>query len=110
MVDKLIKFARAHHPGFEGMSKETMRALFETYKETTLVWQENGEIRGFAIYQEWPDRLNVIAIAGIGSRAENLKMMLKCRKQVPRKMICWFDETKMELKILCQQFSEDGRH
>lgn len=116
MVDKLIEFARKHHPGFEGMPEKTLRALFETYKKTTLVWYEKVEcpdpfgggpidrevIKGFAIYQEWPDRLNFIAIAGIGGRAENLKAILRGREQLPRKMICWFDETKMELKTLCR--------
>jgi len=102
MVDELIKFARAHYPAFAGMPDETLRALFETYKETTLVWQKNGKVRGFAIYQEWPDRLNIIAIAGIGSPLENVKAILKGRKQLPQKMICYFDETKMELKILCR--------
>lgn len=102
MIDKLIQFARAHHPGFEGMPEKTLRALFETYKKTTLVWQENGDIRGFAIYQEWPDRLNIIAIAGIGGRVENMKAILRGRKQLPQKMICWFDEKTMELKILCR--------
>lgn len=110
MVDELIKFARAHHPGFEGLPEKTMRALFETYKKTTLVWRENGAVRGFAIYQEWPDLLNIIAIAGIGSKLENLKAILRGRKQLPQKMICWFDESSMELKILCHKRQQDGRH
>jgi len=103
MIDELIKFARAHHIGFKGMPDRTLRALFETYKKTTLVWRENGEVRGFAIYQEWPDRLNFIVMAGIGSRIENAKAILRGRKQLPRKTICYFDEDSMELKILCRQ-------
>ena len=102
MIDELIKFARAHHPGFKDMPDKTLRALFETYRKTTLVWRENGTIHGFAIYQEWPDRLNVICIAGIGGRTENLKAILRGRKQLPRKTICWYDEDSMELKILCR--------
>jgi len=101
IVDELIEFAQAHHPGFEGMPDETLKIFFETYKDTTLVWQKNGEIYGFAVYQEWPDLLNFICVATIGSRAENLRAILKVVKVMSRKKICYFDETKMEVRTLC---------
>ncbi len=102
MIDKLIQFARTHHAGFEGMPDKQLRVMFEKYAASTLIWRDAGEIKGFAIYQEWPDRLNFIAIAGKGSRSENLKAILAGRHDLPRKMICYFDEEKMELKI-CQR-------
>jgi len=100
MIDKLIKFAKEYHEGFKGLPDETLRRLFETYKFTTLVQTDDaGEIAGFAIYQDWPDCHNFIAIAGKGSRAENLKAMLKGRQYLTKK-IAYFDEEKMELKEL----------
>ena len=82
------------------MPDDILRKLFETYKNTTLVFRDNGEIKGFAIYQEWPDRLNFIAIAGSGSQQENLRAMLKGRKNLPDKMICYFDEKTVQLKTM----------
>ncbi|MBA7627348.1 hypothetical protein ES703_34810 [subsurface metagenome] len=102
MIQELAKFAKAHHPDSAEISDRGLAALFEKYKDTTLIWQDQGRIKGFAIYQEWPDRLNFIAIAGIGSRTENIIAGLAGRENLPDKMICWFDETDMELKTLGQ--------
>lgn len=98
----LVEFAKANHPGFSGVSNEHLETLFSTYKNTTLIEiGDNGIIKGIAVYQEWPDRLNFLAIACMGTRTENLFFMLKVRKCVPEKPICFFDEEKMELK--CHQ-------
>lgn len=107
MIDQLIKLARKH-PGFKELSEYALRVMFETYKDTTLIHRENGEIKAFAIYQDWPDRLNFIAVVGSSDdKSENIKSLLKIRKYIPistiDKIICYFDETKMELKILCRQ-------
>ena len=104
MIDKLIEFAKQHHPGFEGMPDSALRRMFEVYRDTTLVYQRDGGIRGFAIYQEWPDCLNFIVIVGAGSKIENLLFFLNDAKstveRLLKKKICFFDEEKMELKII----------
>lgn len=102
MIDRLIKFAKENHPGFAGMPYDILRMLFKTYEKTTLIRERDGEIRGFALYQEWPDRLVFIAIAGIGSTLETINGLLEGRNLLPDKMICWFDEKTMELKTICR--------
>lgn len=104
MIDELIKLARKH-PGFKQISDLGLRIFFETYKDSILVHRDNGEIKAFAVYQEWPDLLNFIAIVGTSSDpSENIKSLLKIRSNLPaEKMVCYFDEYKMELKVLCHQ-------
>ena len=102
MIDQLIKLARKH-PGFREISEFGLRVMFETYKDTTLIHKDNGEIKAFAIYQEWPDCFNFIAVVGSSNdKLENLCSLLKMRDdKPPKKMVCYFDEVNMELKILC---------
>ena len=104
MIDQLIKLAKKH-PGFKEISDYGLRVMFETYKDTTLIHRENGEIKAFAIYQEWPDRLYFFAVVGASDdRSENIESLLKIRGEIPSgKKVCYFDETKMELKVLCHQ-------
>jgi len=103
MIDELIKLAKKH-PGFREITDYGLRVMFETYKDSMIIQRDNGEIKAFAIYQEWPDRLNFIAVVGSsGDRAENVKSLLEIRGSIDsEKMICLFDESRMELKILCQ--------
>lgn len=110
IIDKLIEYAQESHPAYLNMPATTLRVMFETYKNSILVWQPNGEICGFAIYQEWPDCLNFIAIAGSSSREENLKAMLAGRHNLPNKKICYFDEQKMKVVTICQQQHPVGLH
>lgn len=105
MIDQLIKLAK-RHPGFREISDFGLRVMFETYKDSTLIHRDNGQIKAFAIYQEWPDRLNFIAVVGASEdKAENIKSILKIvgrdNRPSPEKMVCYFDEFKMELKTLC---------
>ena len=102
MIDELIKLAKKH-PGFKEISDLGLRFFFETYKNSILVHRDNGEIKAFAVYQEWPDCLNFIAVVGNGNRLENVADMLKSIEYLPKKKICFFDEAKMELKVLCHQ-------
>jgi len=102
MTDELIELAKKH-PGFREISDFGLRVMFETYKDSTLIYRDNGEIKAFAVYQEWPDRLNFIAVVGAsGDKSENIKSILKIRGIIPssQKMVCYFDEIKMELKVL----------
>jgi len=105
MTDELIELAKKH-PGFKEISDFGLRVMFETYKDSTLIYRDNGEIKAFAVYQEWPDRLNFIAVVGAsGDKSENIKYLLKMlgrkNRPSPEKMVCYFDEINMELKVLC---------
>lgn len=103
MLDELIEFAKQHYPGFTDLPEQFVRALFETYKDTTLVQQNAaGEIQGFAVYQDWPELMNFILICGIGTRAENVKMISAWARNFTKKIV-WFDESTMELKEICRQ-------
>ena len=96
MIEELIKFVRLNHPTLAEMPYAALWKLFDTYKETTLVWQQGGEIKGFALYQDWddPPLLNFIIICGNGTQAENLKALLRGSKFLTKKQIVWFDEKK----------------
>lgn len=106
MIEQLIELAQKH-PGFKELSEYGLRVMFETYKESTLIHKVDDTVLAFAIYQEWPDRLNFIAVVGSsGDRSENIKFLLKMlsreNRPSPEKMVCYFDELTMELKILCR--------
>ena len=107
IVDKLIEFAKQYHPAFAEMPESILRKMFETYQNTTLINFVDGKIRGFALYQEWPDCLNFICIAGDRTKTENLFFFLNEAKEfvekLPNKKIVFFDEEKMELKTLCHK-------
>ncbi len=102
MLDELVKFAKARHEGFAIASDEGLRRMFETYKDYTLINIVDGEIRGFAVYQEWPDCLNFLCMVGNpeNDHLKNITAMMEGRKGLPDKKIVFFDETKMELRTL----------
>ena len=110
MIDKLIKFAKENHEGFAQVPDSFLRRMFETYKETTLINCVGGEIRGFGIYQEWPDLLNFICLVGNteGDVLKNITALMDARKNIPDKKIVFFDETEMKMRILCQQQQQAG--
>lgn len=99
MIDELVKFAKGNHPGFAVLPNEFLQNFFEKYKATTIVSQSNGEIKSFGVYQEWPDRLVFLAVVAKGNQIENIRFFLKLRRLRPiEKMLCFFDETRMELR------------
>jgi len=100
-VEELVRFAK-RHPGFAEVSNFGLRSLFVAYEKTTLISRSNGEIEFVAIYQDWPDCRNFIAVIGKDDRKTNLKNMLVSLKQLPKKKSVFFDENKMELRTLCR--------
>jgi len=97
-LDELVKFCQKHYPNFKDIPEEFVRKLFETYRNTTLIYT-NGQIQGFALYQEWPDCLNFIMIClPFGTKKENLKVILSGRYLLPDKKIVWWDEKEMKAK------------
>jgi hypothetical protein len=105
IINKLIEFAKQHHSSFVEMPEAMMRKMFELYEDTILIYKVNDEIRGFALYQEWPDCLNFICIVGQSdNREENLKAMLLGRHKLPAKKIVYYDEAQKSLRtIKCLQ-------
>ena len=97
-VDGLVLFGQANYPNFDKIPRELVKNLFETYKKTTYVYTENGEIKGFGLYQEWPDMLNFLMFYLPFSAGKNVKVMLKGRSLLPNKKIVWFNEKKMKAR------------
>ncbi len=111
LIDELVKFAKAYHKGFANVPDDFLRRMFETYKETTIVNYVNGEIRGFGIYQEWPDLLNFICMVGnpAGDKMQNIIALMDAKETIPDKRIVFFDEKTMRLRV-CRQQQQDGPH
>lgn len=105
ILDRLVEFAKENYVTFKQLPDDFLRAMFETYKNTTIVNVVNGEIKGFGIYQEWPDLLNFICIVGNPENdvLQNIIAMMDAKNKIPaNKKIVYFDESKMELRI-CRQ-------
>ena len=100
MLNELVKFAKENHPEFAPLPNVYLEKWFLVYKNTTLICRVGGKIMGFALYQEWPDRLNFICICGKGNWYENLQRMLAGSDKLPDKPICFFDEKAHKLRII----------
>ena len=96
-IDKLVQFAKLHYRIFNHLEDSQIRAFFENFKETTLVTQQNGTIRGFAVYVDRPSGLYFIAICGIDDMLTNFLNMLKGRDKLPKKDI-YFHNNNFELR------------
>lgn len=81
------------------MPEKLICKVFETYKETVFIYGVENEIKGFVLYQEWPDCLNFIMIClPFSLPQENLRIMQSGRHLLPRKKIVWFDEKQMKAR------------
>ena len=101
MLEELIEFAKRYHDGFTGATDAAIRRMFLTYKDSTLINQdEQGRIIGCAVYQEWPDCLNFICIIGNPENdpLRNITAMMDGRENLPAKPIVFFDEKTMRLR------------
>ena len=74
-IDKLVRFARAHHKTFAQFSEADVERCFLHYAATTIVRQDaQGEITGFAMYgPKEGGGTEIVAIAAIGDRWENYR-------------------------------------
>lgn len=95
---ELTKLAKKVYPNFDELPERFIRRIFETYWETTLIFIQKGEIKGFVVYQEWPDALNFIMIYLPFSKTRNLKVILQGRSLLPDKKIVWWDDKKMKAR------------
>jgi len=76
MVEELIDFALTRYPSWWFIDREKLREFFEQYKETILVRCEGNQITGFCVYAiNENNRPSFLAIAGIGGRWENFRIM-----------------------------------
>ena len=75
--------------------------MFEKYRKTTLVYKSNGQMKGFAIYQEWPEFLNFLAIVGDKGLFRIMWRVLHNKELLPTKPFGFFDELRMEGRFLC---------
>ena len=103
-IGKLVLFAKRNYPAFRELSDRTIAAYFTTYQDQTIIDKsQGGEIRGFAIYQVWPDFYNFIIICHLDDN--NTKWLLRIiRNELAGKTAAWFDEKKMEPRFIkCHQ-------
>lgn len=100
MIDALAEFAKANHPGFGLMPIEALRRFFQVYAHSTIVVSDPaGQITGFAVYQDWPDRLVFVAACFTGSRMDNIRTMRRIVRASP-KPVMWFDEQTKKVRRL----------
>lgn len=102
-LEEVVNFAQKHYPNLGRTPKDLVQGIFVKYKDTAFIYVSNrGEVRGFGVFQEWPDCLNFIMVClPFGTKVDNYKALLKGRKVLPKKKIVWYDEEKMEARGLC---------
>ncbi len=99
---ELARFVREYHPGLAQLPRETLLVMLWKYQKTTLVYREGGQIIYFAVYQEWPNFLNFVAIGGVWNYFKIMWHILHNRDRLPAKALGFFDELRMEGRIICQ--------
>lgn len=102
-IGELVLFAKEHYDTFKELPDDIIANYFLTYQDTTIIDRQGDEIRGFAIYQIWPEFYNFIIICHIDDN--NLKWLLRLiRNELAGKTAAWFDEKKMEPRFVkCHQ-------
>lgn len=103
-LTELTHFAVKHHPGFAQVPEVCVRANLLTYYRTgaILIFRVNDQLEYFAIYQEWPTFLNFLALVGKRSLFRIMWHILHNRDILPNKPIGFFDELRMEGRVLWQ--------
>ncbi len=104
-LEQVVEFAKAYYATFCEMPNEIVRKFFIGYADTTLVYHLNGKMRGFTVYQEWPEFLNFLIICLTGTKAENYKAIreiVQYQDLPTKKSIFWFDEKMKKVRKLCR--------
>lgn len=100
MTAELIKFCRRNYPELADVGDSILTRLFETYKDTTIVDRQDGEIRGFLVYQKWPGFVNVLMTCRIRDGVSDPAWLLNLyRVNFAGQTVAWFDEGKMEARF-----------
>ena len=102
-IGKLVLFAKANYPAFKDLPDRTIAAYFTTYQDTIIIDRQGDKIRGFAIYQEWPDFCNFIIICHLDDN--NVRWLLRIvRNELAGRQAAWFDEKRMSPRFIkCHQ-------
>jgi len=101
-IDRLVDFARKYHGGFAQVTIDETRLFFQIYAATTIVYQERGEILGFAVYTERDDNIVFVLIAVKKEGPQNWRAVpifmaaIECFKD---RQVCYLDE-KLKIKVL----------
>jgi len=95
-LSEIINFAKENAgPGYEYFNDVLWKLLFE--KSKTVVVVEDGRIQGFGVYTETRDYLIFVTVVIKKECSQNwraVSLMMKAKKQLPVKDICWFDKKR----------------
>ena len=59
-IGELVLFAKEHYPTFGDLPDAVISNYFLIYQDNIIIDRKDGDIRGFALYQIWPDFYNFI--------------------------------------------------
>ena len=98
-IGELVLFAKQHYPTFKDLPDRVIAGYFTTYQDTVIIDRRDNEIRGFALYQIWPDFYNFIIICHLDKSAFSWLIRL-VRNELAGKTAAWFDENRMEARFV----------
>jgi len=93
-IDRLINFAREYHGSFKQVSRNQAMYFFRAFAATTIVYQERGEILGFAVYTERDDRILFLCIAVKKEQENNWRavpIFMSAIEKLPDKPVFYID-------------------
>lgn len=97
-IGELVLFAKEHYPAFMDLPDQVISNYFLIYQENIIIDRKDGDIRGFALYQIWPEFYNFIITCHLDN---GFRWMMKLvRNELKGKTIAWFDEKKMEPRFI----------
>jgi len=115
-IDRLVSFARKYHSGFKQVSgfkpvtSDQAKEFFRAFAATTIVYQERGEILGFAVYTEREDRIIFLCIAVKKEQESNWRavpIFMSAVEKLPDKAIYYVGED-LKLRLLYATSNHSG--
>lgn len=102
-IGNLVLFAKENYEQFKHLPDDIVSNYFLIYQDNIIVDSQEGVIRGFAIYQEWPEFYNFIIICHVKHKTYNWLSDI-VRNKLTGKTIAWFDEKSMKPRFIqCRQ-------
>ena len=98
-IGELVLFAKTNYEPFKKLPDDVIANYFLTYQETIVIDRQGDDVRGFGLYQIWPDFLNFIIICHLDTSRFQWLMKL-VRGPLSGKTVAWFDEKKMKPRFL----------
>lgn len=101
---ELVAFARRYHAGYAMCPEAVVRTLFDKYRDTTATQRgDDGQLTGFAVWQDWGDALNIAYVMSAVSLAGNLRDLIRQAPQLAAgRTVVYYDENHMKARILWQ--------